>query len=144
MWRVLCRMKAGHGFWLTCAASYVGLAVFVFSLVSFCAIMVAFNVAFLAYVVFLMVFSFWPHVLWKLVFMGSLAFRLPFANVCRFPARFHSGYYSSGNFLSVLLLSCFLSVHSFQVSLLVCVIFKLVSLACVTFRLFSRSVLPCS
>ena len=104
------------------------------------AIVVAFNVAFLAYVVFLMVFSFWPHVLWKLVFMGSLAFRLPFASVCRFPARFHSGYYSSGNFLSVLLLSCFLSVHSFQVSFLVCVIFKLVSLACVTFRLFSRSV----
>ena len=107
-------------------------------------IMVAFNVAFLAYVVFLMVFSFWPHVLSKLVFMGSVAFRLPFSSVCRFPTRFHGGYYSSCNFLSVLLLSCFLSVHFFQVSFLVCVIFKLVSLVYVTFRLFSRSVLSCS
>ena len=107
-------------------------------------IMVAFNVAFLAYVVFLMVVSFWPHVLSKLVFMGSVAFRLPFSSVCRFPTRFHGGYYSSCNFLSVLLLSCFLSVHFFQVSFLVCVIFKLVSLVYVTFRLFSRSVLSCS
>ena len=90
------------------------------------AIVVAFNVAFLAYVVFLMVFSFWPHVLSKLVFMGSVAFRLPFSSVCPFPTRFHGGYYSSCNFLSVLLLSCFLSVHFFQVSFLVCVIFKLV------------------
>ena len=110
----------------------------------FAVIMVAFNVAFLAYVVFLMVFRFWPHVLSKLVFMGSVALRLPFSSVCRFPTRFHGGYYSSCNFLSVLLLSCFLSVHFFQVSFLVCVIFKLVSLVCVTFRLFSWSVLPCS
>ena len=110
----------------------------------FVAIMVAFNVAFLAYVVFLMVFGFWLHVLSKLVFMGSVAFRLPFSSVCHFPTRFHGGYYSSCNFLSVLLLSCFLSVHCFQVSFLVCVIFRLVSLVCVTFRLFSRSVLPCS
>ena len=110
----------------------------------FVATVVAFNVAFLAYVVFLMVFRFWPHVLSKLVFMGSVAFRLPFSSVCRFPTTFHGGYYSSCNFLSVLLLSCFLSVHCFQVSFLVCVIFKLVSLVCVTFRLFSRSVLPCS
>ena len=110
----------------------------------FVAIVVAFNVAFLAYVVFLMVFSFWPHVLSKLVFMGSIAFRLPFSSVCRFPTKFHGGYYSSGNFLSVLFLSCFRRVHCFQVSFLVCVIFKLVSLVCVTFRLFSRSVLPCS
>ena len=71
----------------------------------FVAIMVAFNVAFLAYVVFLMVFRFWPHMLSKLVFMGSVAFRLPFSSVCRFPTRFHGGYYSSCNFLSVLLLS---------------------------------------
>ena len=110
----------------------------------FVATVVAFNVAFLAYVVFLMVFGFWPHVLSKLVFMGSVAFRLPFSSVCRFPTRFHGGYYSSCSFLGVLLLSCFLSVHCFQVSFLVCVIFKLVSLVCVTFRLFSRSVLPCS
>ena len=110
----------------------------------FVAIMVAFNVAFLAYVVFLMVFGFWLHVLSKLVFMGSVAFRLPFSSVCRFPTRFHGGYYSFCSFLGVLLLSCFLSVHCFQVSFLVCVIFKLVSLVCVTFRLFSRSVLPCS
>ena len=107
-------------------------------------IMVAFNVAFLAYVVFLMVFRFWPHVLSKLVFMGSVAFRLPFSSMCRFATRFPVGYYSSCNFLSVLLLSCFLSVHFFQVSFLVCVIFKLVSLVFVTFRLFSQSVLPCS
>ena len=110
----------------------------------FVATVVAFNVAFLAYVVFLMVFRFWPHVLSKLVFMGSVAFRLPFSSVCRFPTRFHGGYYSSCNFLSVLLLSSFLSVHFFQVSFLVCVIFKLVSLVYVTFRLFSQSVLPCS
>ena len=110
----------------------------------FVATVVAFNVAFLTYVVFLMVFRFWPHVLSKLVSMGSVAFRLPFSSVCRFPTRFHGGYYSSCNFLSVLLLSCFLSVHFFQVSFLVCVIFKLVSLVYVTFRLFSQSVLPCS
>ena len=109
----------------------------------FVVIVVAFKVAFVAYVVFLMVFSFWPHVLSKLVFMGSVAFRLPFSSVCRFPTRFHVGYYSF-NFLSVFLLSCFLCVHCFQVSFLVCVLFKLVSLVCVTFRLFSRSVLPCS
>ena len=67
----------------------------------FVATVVAFNVAFLAYVVFLMVFRFWPHVLSKLVSMGSVALRLPFSSVCRFPTRFHGGYYSSCNFLSV-------------------------------------------
>ena len=77
-------------------------------------IMVAFNVAFLAYGFFLMVFRFWQHVLSKLVFMGSVAFRLPFSSMCRFATRFHGGYYSSCNFLSVLLLSCFLSVHFFM------------------------------
>ena len=96
----------------------------------FVAIVVAFDVAFLAYVVFLMVFRFWPHVLSKLVFLGSVAFRLPFSSVCRFPTRFHGGYYSSCNFISVLLFSCFLSVHCFQVSFLVCVIFKLVFVCC--------------
>ena len=80
----------------------------------FVATVVAFNVAFLAYVVFLMVFRFWPHMLSKLVFMGFVAFRLPFSSVCRFPTRLHGGYYSSCNFLSVLLLSCFLSVHFFK------------------------------
>ena len=137
---VLCRIKAPKVVLvntprLLCRSSLLFL---------FVAIMVAFNLAFLAYIVFLMVFGFWPHVLSKLFFVGSVAFRLPFSSVCRFPTRFHGGCYSSCNFLSVLLLSCFLSVHFFQVSFLVCVIFKLVSLVCVTFRLFSRSVLPCS
>ena len=54
----------------------------------FVAIMVAFNVAFLAYIVFLMVFGFWPHVLSKLflwdlspsgyLFLACVAFRLDF------------------------------------------------------------------
>ena len=79
------------------------------------------------------------YFLWDLSPSGYLFF-----SVCRFPTRFHGGCYSSCNFVSVLLLSCFLSVHFFQVSFLVCVIFKLVSLVCVTFRLFSRSVFPCS
>ena len=42
---------------------------------------------------------------------------------------------------SVLLLSCFFSVRCFQVAFLTCVVFKLVSLVSVTFRLFSRRVL---
>ena len=48
-----------------------------------------------------MVFSFWPHVLSKLVFMGSVAFRLPFSSMCHFPTRFHGGYYSSPNLVFV-------------------------------------------
>ena len=107
-------------------------------------VVLAFKVSFLTYVVFLMVFSLWSYVLSKVVFMGSVAFKLPFYSMCRFPTRFHGGYCSSFNFLSVLLLSFFLSIQCFQVAFLVCVVFKLVSSVCVTFRLFSWSVSPSS
>ena len=79
-------------------------------------VVLAFKVSFLTYVVFLMVFSLWSYVLSKVVFMGSVAFKLPFYSMCCFPTRFHGGYCSSFNFLSVLLLSFFLSIQCFQVA----------------------------
>ena len=138
---VLCRINAGHG----CFGNIHHLfrssrSICLLSCFFLWRVVLACKVAFLAYVVFLMVFRFWPHVLWKLVFMGSAAFKFPFYSVCRFLTRFHGGYYSSFNFHSVSLLSSFLSVRCFQVALLASVVFKLVSLVNVTFRLFSRSV----
>ena len=63
--------------------------------------------SFLAYVIFLMMFCFWPYVLSKLVSMACVSFKLPFYSVCGFRSRFHGRYYSSFNFHSVLLASCF-------------------------------------
>ena len=138
---VLCRINARHG----CFGNIHHLfrssrSICLLSCFFLWQVVLACKVAFLAYVVFLMVFRFWPHVLSKLVFMGSAAFTFPFYSVCRFLTRFHGGYYSSFNFQSVSLLSSFLSVRCFQVALLASVVFKLVSLVSVTFRLFSRSV----
>ena len=92
---VLCRIKAGHGCFgnihhLFCSSRSICLlsCFFLWRVVLAC------KVAFLAYIVFLMVFSFWPYVLSKLVFMGSAAFKFPFYSVCRFLTRSHGGYYS--------------------------------------------------
>ena len=82
-----------------------------------------------------MVFCFWPYVLSKLVSMACVAFKLPFYSVCRFQARFHGGYYSFFNFHSVLLSICFHGIRRFQVAFVACVLFQLVSLACVADQL---------
>ena len=126
---VLCRINAGHGcfgnihhLFRSCRSICLLSCFFLWRVVLAC------KVAFLAYVVFLMVFRFWPHVLWKLVFMGSAAFKFPL--VC---ITLHL-------IFSVSLLSSFLSVRCFQVALLASVVFKLVSSVSVIFRLFSQSV----
>ena len=93
---------------------------------------------------FLMVFSFWPYVFLKLVFMACVAFKLPFHRVCGFQTSFHGGHNPSFKFHSVLVSSCFHGVMHFQVVFRAWVIFRLVSLACVAFRLFSQSVWPSS
>ena len=100
--------------------------------------------AFLAYVVFLMVFSFWRYLFSKIISMACVAFKLPFHRVGGFQARFHDGHYPSFKCHSVLLLSCFHSIIHFQVVFRAWVVFKLVCLACVAFRLFSQSVWPSS
>ena len=123
----------------------VGLAAFVFSLDFFLwRVVLACKTVFLASVVFLMVFSFWPYVFLKLVFMACVAFKLPFHRVCGFQTSFHGGHYPSFKFHSVLLSSCFHGVMHFQVVFRAWVMLKLVSLACVAFRLFSQSVWPSS
>ena len=87
-----------------------------------------------------MVFRFWPYVFLKLVFMACVAFKLPFHRVCGFQTSFHGGHYPSFKFHSVLVSSCFHGVMHFQVVFRAWVIFRLVSLACVAFRLFSQCV----
>ena len=87
---VLCRINAGHG----CFGNIHHLfrssrSICLLSCFFLWRVALACKVALLAYVVFLMVFSFWPHVLSKLVFMGSAAFKFPFYSVCRFLTRFH-------------------------------------------------------
>ena len=87
-----------------------------------------------------MVFSFWRYLFLKIVSMACVAFKLPFRRVCGFQTRFHGGHYPSFKCHSVLLLSCFHSILHFQVVFRAWVVFKLVCLACVAFRLFSQCV----
>ena len=91
-----------------------------------------------------MVFSFWRYLFSNIISMACVAFKLPFHRVCGFQARFHGGHYPSFKCHSVLLLSCFHNIMHFQVVFRAWVVFKLVCLACVAFRLFSQSVWPSS
>ena len=96
---VLCRINAGHGCFVSIHHLFrSSRSICLLSCFFSWRVVLACKVAFLAYVVFLMVFTFWPHVLSKLVFMGSAAFKFPLYGVCRFLTWFHGGYYSLLNF----------------------------------------------
>ena len=84
-------------------------------------VVLACKVAILAYVILLMVFSFFAICVLEISFHGVLP----------------------SSYLQVIS-SCFHRVHHFQVVFRVWVVSKLVAFACVAFRLFSQSVWPSS